>query len=206
MDFLRSIFYNENLRKKILFTLGMIVVYRIGSHIPISGIDVDALKQLFQGGVLGFVNLFSGGGLSRFSIFALGILPYINASIIMQLLTILWPKLKELTEEGESGRKQISQYTRYLAIVLAFFQSIMMAVSFRAFVNPDVNFMLFLFYAVIGLVAGSALIMWFAELVTEFGIGNGASLIIFVGIVAQMPMYINSTWILVKGGTSIFMV
>ena len=206
MDLLKNIFFNESLRKKILFTLGVIVVYRIGAHIPIAGIDIDALKQLFQGGVLGFVNLFSGGGLSRFSIFALGILPYINASIIMQLLTILWPKLKQLTEEGESGRKQISQYTRYLAIVLALFQSVMMAVSFRTFVNPDVNFFFFLFYAVIGLVAGSALIMWFAELITEFGIGNGASLVIFVGIVAQMPMYINSTLILVKGGTSIIRV
>ncbi len=206
MDILSGIFNNPNLRKKIFFTLIIIAIYRVGTHIPISGIDINALKQLFQGGVLGFINLFSGGGLSRFSIFALGILPYINASIIMQLLIVIYPKLKETMEEGESGRKQISQYTRYLAIFLAFVQAIMMSVSFRAFINPDVNFFLFLIYAVIGLVAGTCLIMWFGELITEFGIGNGASLIIFVGIVAQMPYYLNNTFILIKGGTSIFMV
>jgi preprotein translocase subunit SecY len=204
MDLLYSIFRIPELKKRVLFTIVIMVLYRLGSHIPIAGINLDALSSLFdKGGILGFVNLFSGGGLKRFSIFALGILPYINASIVMQLLTIAWPKLKEIAEEGESGRKQISQYTRYLAIGIAFIQGTIMSIGFKSFILPDVNFFLFLFYAVTGLVAGAALIMWFGELITEYGIGNGASIIIFVGIIAQMPFYISNTYVLVKGGTSI---
>ncbi len=204
MELLSSLFRIPELRKRLLFTVGILIVYRLGSHIPIAGVNLAALEHLFdKGGVLGFFNLFSGGGLKRFSVFALGILPYINASIIMQLLTIAWPKLKEIAEEGDSGRKLISQYTRYLAIGIAFIQGTIMAIGFRPFVFPEVNFYLFLFYSVMSLVAGAALVMWFGEVITEFGIGNGASILIFVGIIAQMPFYVKNTYVLVKAGTSI---
>ena len=152
--------------------------------------NVSALQDMFSNNsVLGFVNLFSGGALSRFSIFALGILPYINASIIMQLLTIIWPTLKELAEEGDSGRKQVAQYTRYLAVALSLLQSIVMSIGFRAYILPDTNFTFFLFYAVASLVAGAALVMWFGELISENGIGNGASILIFIGIIASSILY-----------------
>ena len=178
-------------------------MYRLGTHIPIAGVDLNAMKSLFdQGGLLGFFNLFSGGGLSRFSIFGLGVLPYINASIIMQLLTIGWSKLKELSQEGEQGRKQISQYTRYLAILVAVIQATVMAIGFRQFIAPDINFLFFLFYATVGLVAGAAFVMWIGELITEYGIGNGASLLIFTGIIAQMPFYVKNTYVLLSGGAS----
>ena len=157
MNLLSSIIKIPDLRKRILISFGFLILYRLGTHIPIAGVDLNAMKGLFeQGGLLGFFNLFSGGGLSRFSIFGLGVLPYINASIIMQLLTIGWPKLKELSEEGEQGRKQISQYTRYLAILVALIQAIVMSIGFRSFIAPDINFVFFLFYATVGLVAGAA--------------------------------------------------
>ena len=204
MSSLFDILNIQELRKKILYTIGIIVIYRLGGHIPISGINLEALESLFNtNSVLGFFNLFSGGGLKRFSLFALGILPYINASIIMQLVTIAWPKLKELAEEGEGGRKQIAQYTRYLAVILSLVQGIVLTIGFKSFVQPDVNFMVFMFYAVTGLVAGAALVMWLGELITESGIGNGASILIFVGIIAQMPLYIKNTYVLVSGGASI---
>ena len=120
----------------------------------------------------------------------------------MQLLTIGWPKLKELSEEGEQGRKQISQYTRYLAILVALIQAIVMSIGFRSFIAPDINFVFFLFYATVGLVAGAAFVMWIGELITEYGIGNGASLLIFTGIIAQMPFYIKNTYVLLSGGAS----
>ncbi len=197
-----SLFRSQELRKKILFTLGLVAVYRFGSHIPLPGIDLESIKALFsQGGVLGFFNLFSGGGLSRFSVFALGILPYINASIIIQLLTIVWPKLKEISQEGDFGRKQIGQYTRYLAIALAFFQALVMSVGFKSFMQPGVSFGWFLFSSVVGLVAGSALVMWLGEIMTEYGIGNGASILIFVGILAGTPAYARDAyqWVVIEG-------
>lgn len=204
MSGLRYLFILKDLRNKILFTLLMLVLYRLGTRVPISGINLDQLSALFQqGGVLGFFNLFSGGGLERFSIFALGILPYINASIIMQLLTVAWPKIKEIAEEGEAGRKQLSQYTRYLAIALSLVQALVMTIGFQSFISTDLPFWVFLCYSVMSLVAGAALVMWFGELITEFGIGNGASILIFIGILAQMPSYIQQTYILVSGGTSI---
>ena len=203
MNLLSSIIKIPDLRKRILISLGFLILYRLGTHIPIAGVDLNAMKSLFdQGGLLGFFNLFSGGGLSRFSIFGLGVLPYINASIIMQLLTIGWPKLKELSEEGEQGRKQISQYTRYLAILVAVIQATVMAIGFRQFIAPDINFLFFLFYATVGLVAGAAFVMWIGELITEYGIGNGASLLIFTGIIAQMPFYVKNTYVLLSGGAS----
>lgn len=204
MNSLTAIFTIPSLRKKIFYSIVVLLVYRLGSHIPISGMDLDALSALFnQGGVLGFFNLFSGGGLSRFSVFALGILPFINASIIMQLMTIIWPKLKEIAEEGEHGRKQLAQYTRYLSIILAFIQASVMTIGFKSFVLNDSSFLIFFLYSVVSLVAGTALVMWLGELITEKGLGNGASLLIFVGIIAQMPTYIKNTYVLVKGGTSI---
>jgi preprotein translocase subunit SecY len=204
MNNLTAIFKIPELKRKILYTITVLGIYRLGSHIPISGVDLEGLNALFsQGGVLGFFNLFSGGALSRFSVFALGILPYINASIIMQLMTIVWPKLKEIAEEGEFGRKQIAQYTRYLAIFLAVVQATMMTLNFRQFLDPSVSFGFFMFYAIVSLVAGAAIVMWFGEMITERGIGNGASLLIFIGIIAQMPFYVKNTYVLVQGGTSI---
>ena len=203
MSNLLAILTIPSLRKKILYSIAILVLYRVGSHVPISGVNLSMLSDLFnQGGVLGFFDLFSGGGLSRFSVFALGILPYINASIIMQLMTIVWPKLKELAEEGDSGRKQIAQYTRYLAVGMSFLQATVMAVGFKSFVLPGISFPFFLFYAVTCLVAGAALVMWLGELITENGIGNGASLLIFIGIIAQMPAYIKNTYVLIQGGAS----
>lgn len=204
MNLLNSLFKIKNLRIKVLYTLVVILIYRFGTHIAIPGIDVLKLESLFKdNNVLGFVNLFSGGALSRFSIFALGILPYINASIIMQLLMIIWPSLKEISEEGESGRKQLAQYTRYLAVGLAFFQSFVMTFSFQSFIMTDVNFIFFIIYSVATLTAGATLVMWFGELISENGIGNGASILILIGIVAQMPSYISNTIILVKSGASL---
>ncbi|MEK9658124.1 MAG: preprotein translocase subunit SecY [bacterium] len=207
MNFLTSIFSIPELKKRISYVFIIIALYRLGGFVPISGVDIDAIQALFsQNGILGFFNLFSGGGLSRFSIFALGILPYINASIIMQLVTVIWPKIKELAEEGDSGRKQISQYTRYLAIALSFVQSIVMTLGFSQFVKPEINFGFFMVYSVLGLVAGAAIVMWLGELITENGIGNGASVLIFIGIISELPLYIKNTVILVQGGTSILQV
>lgn len=207
MNQLISIFSIPELKKRIYFILFIIFIYRLGGHIPISGVDILAITELFNNnGILGFFNLFSGGGLSRFSVFALGILPYINASIIMQLITIISPSIKQLAEEGESGKKQISQYTRYLAILIAFLQSIFMSLGFKSFILPDVNFYFFIFYSVLGLVAGATIVMWFGELINEYGVGNGASILIFIGIISELPVYFKNTIILIQGGTSIFMV
>lgn len=205
MQLLSVIAKQKDIQKKILFSLFILAVYRLGSHIPIGGVDLQQLSDFFsQSSILGFFNLFSGGGLSRFSIFALGILPYINASIIMQLMVVVYPKLKELSEEGEYGRKIISQYTRYLAIFLSFIQGFFMAVSFQSFVDSDISLVLFLLYSTLSLVAGSAVVMWFGELITESGLGNGASLLIFVSIISQMPMYVRNTYVLLSGGASSF--
>lgn len=196
-------FQSPELLTRLGIALAIVALYRFGSHIPISGIDTNAVLSVFsQGGVLGFVNLFSGGGLSRFSIFSLGILPYINASIIIQLLMVVTTRLKEIAEEGESGRKTIAAYTRYLAVGLAVVQGLAMVIGFRSFVLPGVNIYGFVFLSVVSLVAGAALVMWLGELITEFGIGNGASLLIFSGIVAQMPLYLSNTWVTLIGGVS----
>jgi preprotein translocase subunit SecY len=203
-----EIFNIPDLRKKFLVTLGMIAVFRLGAHIPISGIDGAALQRLFsQGGLLGFLDLFTGGAMVKFSVFALGIIPYINASIIMQLLTVVIPQLEALSKEGGGdGRKKIAQYTRYFAIILAVVQAFATAFAFRGYLKPDVNFPFFLASCVIALTAGTCLIMWIAELITEKGIGNGASLIIFIGIVSRIPFYIGNTVTLIKGGGSLFSV
>lgn len=193
-----------DLRKRFLFVCLILFLYRLGGYVPIPGVDLNQVRALFdQGGLLGFVNLFSGGGLSRFSLFALGIIPFINASIIMQLMTVVSPSLKELAQEGDVGRKKVSQYTRYLAVVLALVQAIVVSVTFKGFLFAHVSTVTFFVYALIGLVAGATLVMWFGELITERGIGNGASLIIFIGIVAQMPVYIKNTVVFVQGGGSV---
>jgi preprotein translocase subunit SecY len=152
---------------------------------------------------MGFLDLFTGGALMRFSVFAMGIVPYINASIIMQLLTVVIPQLEELSKEGEAGRKQISTYTRYLTVALAAFQAFGMSFWLRGVMVENYNFVFFLIGTMVALTAGSTLVMWFSELVTEKGIGNGASLLIFVGIVSRIPDYIGQTVTLVRGGASL---
>lgn len=199
-----GIFNIADLRKKFLFTLGMIILFRLGGYIPVAGIDAIKLQALFsKGNILGFLDLFTGGALMRFSVFAMGIVPYINASIIMQLLTVVIPQLEELSKEGESGRKVIAGYTRYLTVVLAAFQSFGMSFWLRGVMVDGYSFFFFLAGTMVALTAGSTLVMWFSELITENGIGNGASLLIFVGIVSRIPSYIAATVTLVRGGASI---
>jgi len=199
-----GIFNIPDLRKKFLFTLSMIAVFRFGAHVPISGIDPAKLQSIFgRGGLLGFLDLFTGGALARFSIFGLGIIPYINASIIMQLLVVVIPQLEQLSKEGGEGRKKIAQYTRYFAVTLAAVQATGTAFWLRGMLKPGYNFPFFLASCVIALTAGTCLIMWLGELITEKGIGNGASLIIFVGIVSRIPSYIGNTITLVRGGGSL---
>lgn len=205
MNILRAFFNIPDLRKKLLFTLAMLIVFRLGVHIPVAGVDAGKLATLFgKGNLLGFLDLFTGGALMRFSIFAMGIVPYINASIIMQLLVVVIPQLEQLHKEGDAGRKQISQYTRYLSVALAAFQAFGMSFWLRGVLQPGISFPVFLLGTVISLTAGSCLVMWLGELITENGIGNGASLIIFWGIVARIPAYIGSTVTLVRGGASLF--
>ncbi|NMG02250.1 preprotein translocase subunit SecY [Azoarcus taiwanensis] len=193
-----------DLKKRILFVLGALIVYRIGAHIPVPGIDPDRLAELFQsqaGGILGVFNLFSGGALSRFTIFALGIMPYISAAIIMQLMTVAVPALEQLKKEGEAGRRKITQYTRYGTLVLAFFQAmgISIALETQAGLVLDPGLM-FRFVTVTTLVTGTIFLMWLGEQITERGIGNGISLIIFAGIVAGLPSAIGGLFELVRTG------
>jgi len=205
LNVLRALFSIGDLRRKFLFSLGMILVFRLGAHIPVMGVDPAKLEVIFgKGNLMGFLDLFTGGALMRFSIFAMGIVPYINASIIMQLLQVVIPQLEELAKEGDAGRKQIAQYTRYLTVALATFQSFGMAFWLRGVMAEGVSFQLFLLSTVVSLTAGSVLVMWLGELITEKGIGNGASLIIFVGIASRIPSYFGQTITLVRGGASLF--
>src|SRR6202521_1767132 len=187
-----NIFRIPDLRRRILFTLGLLAIYRLGGHIPTPGIDANRLQEFFnqnQGGIFGFVDLFSGGMLRRLTIFALGIMPYITASIILQLLTVVVPTLEKLQKEGELGRRKITQWTRYLTIILALMQSFGIATALQGsgqgFVNhPGIGFTLL---TMLSLTTGTAFIMWLGEQITERGIGNGMSLIIFAGIVVGLP-------------------
>ena len=191
---LANIFRVPELRTRVLFTLGLLAVYRVGGHIPTPGINADLLQQFFEqqrGSFLGFVDLFSGGQLRRLTIFALGIMPYITASIILQLLTVVYEPLAKLQKEGELGRKKITQWTRYLTVVLAALQSMGIAATLQRgsggvqFVNnPGWGFVTM---TVITLTAGTTFIMWLGEQITERGIGNGMSLLIFAGIVVGLP-------------------
>jgi preprotein translocase subunit SecY len=191
LEKLANIFRVPDLRKRVLFTLGLLAVYRIGGHIPTPGINGDKLAQFFEqnrGSVLGFVDLFSGGNLRRLTIFALGIMPYITASIILQLLTVVYEPLAKLQKEGEMGRKKITQWTRYLTFALSAVQSFGIAISLEKagdFVNtPGTRFVLM---TMLTLTTGSVFIMWLGEQITERGIGNGMSLLIFAGIVVGLP-------------------
>ncbi|TLS65537.1 preprotein translocase subunit SecY [Mariprofundus erugo] len=196
------------LKSRILFTLGMLIVYRVGAHIPVPGIDAAALAQFFsqaQGSLLGMFDMFSGGALSRLTIFALGIMPYISAAIIIQLMTVVSPKLEQLKKEGESGRRKITEYTRYGTVGLAIFQGIGISIGLESFsvggqsvvIDPG---MAFRAMTVITLVAGTVFLMWVGEQITERGIGNGISLIIFGGIVAGLPNAIGGTLELARTG------
>jgi preprotein translocase subunit SecY len=187
----------EELKKRIFFTLGALLVYRLGTYIPLPGIDPEALRASFanaQQGILGLFNMFSGGAVSRMAIFALNIMPYISASIIVQLLTSVSPKLEALKKEGESGRRQINQYTRYLTVILALFQSWGIAVGLQGSGNLVQNpGPFFVISTVITLTGGTLFLMWLGEQITSRGIGNGTSLIIFAGIVAELPAAIFGT-------------
>ncbi|HSG76324.1 MAG TPA: preprotein translocase subunit SecY [Burkholderiales bacterium] len=193
-----------DLKRRLLFLLGALVVFRIGAHIPVPGIDPNVLADLFksqQGGILGMFNMFSGGALSRFTIFALGIMPYISASIIMQLMTAVSPHLDQLRKEGESGRRKITQYTRYGTVFLALFQAtgISVALESQAGLVLDPGLM-FRVTTVTTLVTGTMFLMWLGEQITERGLGNGISLIIFAGIAAGLPSAIAGTLELVRTG------
>src|SRR4051794_12297964 len=183
------------LKKRLWFTIGALVVFRIGAYIPVPGVDPAALAEIFQqnaGGIAGMLDVFSGGSIGRMSILALSIMPYISASIIMQILTTVVPSLEALKKEGEAGRKKINQYTRYGTVVLAAFQAYGIAVGLEsqtASVGPVVHDpgMFFRFVTVVTLVGGTLLLMWIGEQITARGVGNGTSLIIFAGIVAALP-------------------
>src|SRR3954462_2956430 len=185
-----NVFRVPDLRKRVLFTLAMLAVYRLGSHIPTPGINADALSQLFDqsaGGFLGYLNLFSGGNFRRLTVFALGIMPYITASIILQLLTVVYEPLAKLQKEGELGRKKITQWTRYITVILSAVQSFGIAIGLEKgdfALTPGWGFRLM---TMLTLTTGSAFIMWLGEQITERGVGNGMSLLIFAGIVVGLP-------------------
>ena len=186
-----------DLKRRLWFLLGAMVVYRVGTHIPVPGINAAALDELFrsqEGGILGLFNVFSGGALQRFSILALGIMPYISASIIMQLCTVVVPSLEALKKEGESGRRKITQYTRYATLGLAFFQALGISVALEAqaglVIAPGFAFRM---VSSVTLVTGTMFLMWLGEQITERGLGNGISLLIFAGIAAGLPRAISQT-------------
>jgi len=212
IETIKNIANVPDLRKRVGFTLALLAVYRVGSWIPSPGVDPAALEEFFreQGdSLLGLVNLFSGGNLGRLTIFALGIMPYISASIILQLLTVIWPWLEKLSKEGEMGRKKITQYTRYGTVVLSIIQGAGIAVWAQnaipqAVPNPGVWFVVM---TVITLTTGTAFIMWLGEQITERGIGNGISLIIFAGIVVGLvPAIIQTSQDVVRGQRSLFQI
>ena len=193
-----------DLRRRLVFLLLALVVYRIGAHIPVPGIDPNALQELFKGqsgGILSLFNMFSGGALSRFTVFALGIMPYISASIIMQLMTYVVPTLEQLKKEGESGRRKITQYTRYGTLGLALFQSLGIAMALEGsqglVIDPGFGFRM---TAVVSLVAGTMFLMWLGEQITERGLGNGISILIFAGIAAGLPSAIGGLFELIRTG------
>ncbi|MFT7228889.1 MAG: preprotein translocase subunit SecY [Methylophilaceae bacterium] len=203
-NLLKSFGKMSELKSRLWFVLGALIVFRFGSHVPVPGIDPTVLKQLFDsqsGGILGMFNMFSGGSLERFAIFALGIMPYISASIIMQLLTVVSPKLEQIKKDGEAGRRLITKYTRYGTVLLATFQALGIAIAFEGqaglVIDPGMAFRLI---TVVTLVGGTMFLMWLGEQITERGIGNGISIIIFAGIVAGLPKAIGSTLELARTG------
>ncbi|BCS53077.1 preprotein translocase subunit SecY [Geobacter sp. SVR] len=209
LDALKNIFKIPELKKRVLFSLGMLAVYRIGCHIPTPGIDRIALATFFkqaQGTLLGLFDMFSGGALERLTVFALGIMPYISSSIIFQLLTVVVPAVEKLSKEGESGRKKIIQYTRYGTVVLSLVQGLGIAIGLESMRGPAGELVVpspgwsFRFMTVLTLTAGTAFIMWLGEQMSEKGIGNGISLIIFAGIVARIPTALGNTGRLLNAG------
>ncbi len=205
----QNLFKIPELKKRVFFTLGLLIVYRIGVHVPVPGIDAVALASFFakaKGTILGLFDMFSGGALERLSVFALGIMPYISASIILQLLTVVVPHLERLSKEGEQGRKKITQYTRYGTVVLSIIQGFGISVGLESMMAPGgapvviVPGWGFRLLTMITLTSGTAFIMWLGEQITERGIGNGISLIIFSGIVVRMPNAISNTFRLVSTG------
>ncbi|HDT12921.1 MAG TPA: preprotein translocase subunit SecY, partial [Candidatus Aminicenantes bacterium] len=196
IDSIRNIFSIPELRKRVIFTLLLLAVYRIGGQLPIPGLSAEALQEFWQsqqGSLFDFINLFSGGNMARMTIFALGIMPYISSSIILQLLTVVWPYLERLSKEGELGRKKITQYTRYGTILICLVQGIGIAFFLQNLTspagapivpNPGLGFMLL---TVLTLTTGTVFVMWLGEQISERGIGNGISLIIFAGIVVDFP-------------------
>jgi len=203
----KSTDYSE-LKSRLLFVLGALVVFRIGSHIPVPGIDPKALAAMFEqqgGSILDMFNMFSGGALMRLSLFALGIMPYISASIIMQMMTVIMPSMEQLKKEGESGRRKISQYTRYGTVILASFQAVGISLALQnqtagglsVVINPGIPFVAI---TTVTLVTGTVFLMWLGEQVTERGIGNGISMIIFAGIVSGLPTAVGGTLELARTG------
>jgi preprotein translocase subunit SecY len=201
-----NVFFIPELRKKVLFTLGILVLYRLGVHIPVIGVDVHGLQTMIAqksiiGGLFKYIDLFSGGMLRQCTLFALGIMPYITASIMMQMLGMTVPALEQLLKEGEYGRKIVNQYTRYLAFGVSIIQSFALITALRAYnliLDPGIGFY-FLF--ILSLATGSMLVMWLGEQISQFGLGNGSSMIIFAGIVANFPGYVASTTYAVQQGS-----
>jgi len=202
IDGIQNIFKIPELKKRILYTFGLLAVYRVGAFIPTPGIDSQTLARYFEnvrGTILGFFNMFSGGALEQMAVFALGIMPYISASIILELLTVVVPYLEKLKKEGEQGRKKINQYTRYGTVVLSMIQGLGIAIGLEhmevggASIVPAPGWA-FRLMTMLTLTAGTTFIMWLGEQITERGVGNGISLIIFAGIVARMPVAIGRTW------------
>lgn len=203
-SFLGAVGKMQELKGRLLFVLGALIVYRLGAHIPVPGIDPDVLAKMFEqqgGGILGMLNMFSGGALSRFTVFALGIMPYISASIIMQLMTVVSPQMEQLKKEGEAGRRKITQYTRYGTVFLATFQALGIAIALEGqpglVLEPGLMFRL---VTVITLLTGTMFLMWLGEQITERGIGNGISIIIFSGIVAGLPRAVGGTLEMARTG------
>ncbi len=205
---MKSLGHMQELKQRLLFVFGALIVFRIGAYIPVPGIDPHVLSTLFnqqKGTILGVFNMFSGGALGRMSLFALGIMPYISASIIIQLLSVTMPQLEQIKNEGEAGRRKIAMYTRYFTLVLASFQSVGISIALQSqsvganplVINPGIGFV---FTAAVTLVTGTMFLMWLGEQVTERGIGNGISVIIFAGIVAGLPRAVGSTLELVRTG------
>ncbi|HEX7284002.1 MAG TPA: preprotein translocase subunit SecY, partial [Vicinamibacterales bacterium] len=210
LDTFKNLFAVADLRNRVLFTLGMLAVYRVGNWIPTPGVNTEALRILteqVQGSMFGLYNMFTGGSLSRATIFALGVMPYISSSIILQLLTVVWPYLERLSKEGELGRRKITQYTRYLTLVLAAVQSLGYAIFLER--QTEIAGGLPLVYepgwwfrlgVMLTLTTGTMFIMWLGEQITERGIGNGMSLIIFAGIVVFLPRSVIQTFELMETG------
>jgi preprotein translocase subunit SecY len=205
LNALLGIFQIPDLRKKLLITLGLLIVYRMGTFITMPGIDSGAVSQLFEqfnqqsagvGKMMGMVNMFSGGALKNASIFALGIMPYITASILFQILTTMLPALKQMQKDGESGRRKINQYTRYATLALCTFQSFVICRGLEALENgalvPNPGFLSFVLIGMISLTTGTIIVMWLGEMITEFGLGNGISIIIMVGIISALPSGIQA--------------